>query len=119
MAKDCYREPCMSDDSNIIEFDIKTSNRKLGVKNQLSKEYGCKHIKLLADVDNKVLECEQCGFIYTPWEYVMKLAKSEDRVFTHLHRASQEKNRLQAEVEDLKRQVKNVKAQLRRAKSAL
>jgi len=100
----------MSDETNIIQF----KGRKLGTKNEHSKEYRCHHQKLLADKDFKVLECESCGFIYTPWEYVWKLATNEERIFMHIKHAKEEKNRLDGDLVDLKRQIRNAKAQLRR-----
>ena len=107
----------MDDESNIVEINFKLTDRRLGAKNNCSKEYSCQHRKMLADQDNKVLECESCGFIYTPWEYVWRLATTEDRIYAQLKYAEDKKFELNAELADLKRQVKNAKAQLRRCKS--
>lgn len=107
----------MSDDDNIIEFDFKLTDRRLGTKNEHSKEYDCPHRKVLADKDLKVLECEKCGFIYTPWEYIWRLASKEERIHAHINYAMDEKVRLGKELTDLKRQIRNAKAQLRRASS--
>ena len=109
----------MTDETNIIEFDFKITDRRLGTKNEHSKEYKCAHRKVLADKDNKVLECEKCGFIYTPWEYIWRLATSEERIYSHLKYANEEKIKLNEDLANLKRQVKNAKAQLRRAKQAI
>lgn len=102
----------MTEETNIIDF---SKARRLGTKNQYGKSQ-CAHTKLIADQDQKVLECEKCGYVYTAWEYVWKLATSEERLFSHLAYARMEKKRLEEEIVELKRISKNTKAQIRRAK---
>lgn len=98
----------MKEGKNIIEL-------KPGRKMKISPPVftGCRHNVMMADTHNKVMECERCGFIKTPWEYVYELAMNETNVHGHLENAKAETSRIRNVLADLKRKIRNAKAQKR------
>jgi len=103
----------MTDD--VINFSERTSDIKgriLGVKE--NKINLCRHSYVLIDDHTKMIECEGCGYIMTPYEYVLKLAKRETNIFRNLKYAKMEQANLNKEMEELKRNIRNMKSQLKR-----
>lgn len=103
----------MSD--NVVEFDLKVKEQKHGVKKEKSFNR-CRHNKKLADTHLQQLECADCGKIFTAWDYVLSICKSEQRLFDHVKYAKIERQKLEDELLDLKRKIRNAKSQLSRAK---
>jgi len=102
-------------DKNVLTFDLKVkAQRRCSVKQRTYNK--CNHSTMLADEHNKVLECKDCGFIMSAWDYVLAIAKKEDSVFSHLKYARMEKERLEQDLIGLKRKINNAKAQIKRSK---
>lgn len=66
--------------------------------------------------ETRQLECQQCGRVIDPFDWLWKQALNQESAVFDVKRVRAEHERLVAEVDDLKRQRRNLKAQIKRAK---
>lgn len=100
-------------EENVLSFDLKLKEqRKRGVKKQSFNR--CAHKQMLADEHNKVLECSECGFIMSAWDYIWEIAKKEENIFNHLKYTKMEQQSINNDIEELKRKKRNLQAQVNR-----
>lgn len=103
------------DNDDIIDFSKKTSEIKSRLISKKENKYNrCKHRHVEIDDHTKMLECTSCGYIMTPYDYVLRLAERETNIFNNLKYAKMEHSQLNDELKELKRKIKNAKAQLNR-----
>lgn len=75
----------------------------------------CRHDKIIIDDHARILNCQQCGKVVEPYEYVLALANKENRLLASLAQLKQEQQELMATREKLKNDVRNAKARLKAA----
>ncbi|RRB06881.1 hypothetical protein [Larkinella rosea] len=69
----------------------------------------CKHSSILVDEKNRMLECEQCGQVIDPFDYIWEESTNQSQLFTTITELRREmewlmkqKNRLEKAVLKLK-----------------
>lgn len=73
----------------------------------------CRHDKIIIDDHARIINCQQCGKVVDPYDYVLALASKEARLFASLAQLKKEQQELMATREKLKNDVRNAKARLK------
>jgi len=83
----------------------------------------CSHYRILVDVETRTIECEQCGAIVDPFDFLYRIAKEQldldERkkiLQLDIDKLKQETTDRLVKIEELKKEERNVKARLRRFK---
>lgn len=69
---------------------------------------------MYTDEKFRVLECERCGAIIDPFDYLMKIARDNDMYWNMKQEYRKQATELAAKVEELKREERNLKARIKR-----
>lgn len=96
---------------NIIQLTPK-EKREFKQRFKTQKAKYCKHHVILVDEKTRMLECEDCGAMIEPFDYMLRLAQQEENIFS-------ERTMLKYEVQELRKERDTLKAAvqtLRRAK---
>lgn len=76
-----------------------------------SKRYGeCKHERALLDIEERTVECRQCGAKLDAFDHLLSLAHEWDRYASWVRHARFEKQQILEEVEALKSERKRLRA---------
>lgn len=74
----------------------------------------CRCIQVFVDEHTRALECQSCGKIIDPFDYMMGIANKHQRALWSTEILRDEEAKLQKEVDELKRQKRNLKSQVKR-----
>lgn len=66
-----------------------------------------------------MIECRDCGAIQDPYDYLMSIAETQNRVMIELNHRRREVAILGGEIKELKRIKANLRAQAKRAQKTL
>lgn len=83
------------------------------------KQPGCRCVSVFVVEQTRTVECQKCGRVMDPFDYLFVQAKWQDHVDLTIKILAAERNRLEKVVDGLKRQEKNIKGRLAAAKRNL
>lgn len=79
----------------------------------------CRHPALYVVQESRHLECQLCGTIVDPFDFLFRWACRDYHLEITRKRLERQCRALTVELEDLKRQERNIKARIKRAKSSV
>tara|TARA_R110000850_G_scaffold269167_3_gene401032 strand:- start:1918 stop:2229 length:312 start_codon:yes stop_codon:yes gene_type:complete len=95
--------------------DISTQFRLLPKK----KGYKCRCSRVHIVEKSRMIECRDCGAVQDPYDYLMNMAETQNRVMIELDHRRREVAKLGAEIQELKRIKVNLNAQVRRKQKVI
>ena len=96
-------------DDKVIKFD----EIRLPVTVKAQKAF-CSHPGILLDPDYRVVECQKCGAVIDPFDYLVEWANHDRNLNTMRRRIKREIKIKSKILEDLKRQEQNTKVRIKR-----
>jgi len=70
------------------------------------KRHDCSHVKVELDMESRLVKCSLCERIIDPFDYLLSCATIEESALNRIARLSEEKQKLQKQVDSLvKRKV--------------
>ena len=84
-------------------------------KRASSAQRFCCHKKLLADEATRMLECEACGMIIEPFDFLWHWANGQQAVEYRVGELRKQERGLYEKIVELKKEEKRIKARLRGA----
>ena len=96
--------------------DVINLSSSLRLKPKRSSKF-CRCNRVFVVEDTRMLECQSCGKIIDPFDFLMKEAKQQQLFVFEVSHLKNERDRLQKEVGELKQVKRNLKAQVKRARS--
>ena len=105
-------------DSTIIPFppgdrENHKASRRMKVTPKRHSE-SCRHFKTVICEKTRMLECEKCGEVIDPFDFMWKWASNDRNVELERDHLKKEIKRLTVELVELKRTERNTKARLKR-----
>lgn len=79
----------------------------------------CRCARVFVVEDTRMLECQSCGKIIDPFDFLMKEARQQQSFVFEVSHLKNERKRLEKEVDDLKRIRRNLKSQVSRASNSV
>jgi len=77
------------------------------VKTDKSKQRYCNHLNILVDEERRIIECNNCGIVLDPFEYLKSTCYQEESAF-HKH------TQLLLEVDKLSKKYANLNKEIQR-----
>ena len=103
----------MDSENNVIQFTPREGHPK-----QLTPKFKqggfCSHEHITVDEHERLIECDRCGAVLDPFEYLWSSAVKENNQFATLSWLNIEVKRIQEEKENLLKEIAKLKAQRRR-----
>lgn len=96
---------------NIIQLDL---SRLPAVPKK--REGFCQHTHVLVDEKTRMLECDACGQVIDPYDFMWEWATRDRNLQWTRDALKKDIAILRAEMEELKREERNIKSRLRRIK---
>lgn len=102
----------MSD--NIVNLQGRTTLTPVKTSN-----YRCSHAQITLCEHKRTLECEGCGKVIEPFDYLWGFATGQQRIKWRIDGAKSEAERLESQVAELKKEKRNLQAQVARQKKKI
>lgn len=80
-------------------------------KTEDNKQKLCTHIAVIVDEATRTIECDECGIILDPFDYLRKVCYQEEHAFQRLDALKAELPKLEKQYQRLSREVQKLRGE--------